>query len=84
MPKFKKKNLITQFSFHYLCSSRVLPYNQSPAKYKPKTQILTKPQTYIPVKQTLAFKPINFLGKQTQKKPAGKKNPKSPPPNQRT
>ena len=33
--KIKKKKLITQFSFHYLCSSRVLPYNQSLAKIKP-------------------------------------------------
>ena len=42
---------------------------------QPQTQISTKPQTHIsniaisPVKQTLAFKPINFLGKQKQKNP---------------
>ena len=47
---------------------------------KPKSQ--PNPKPISPAKQTLAFKPINFLGKQTQKKQT--KTPESPPPNQRT
>ena len=45
---------------------------------QPQTQISTKRQTHIssiaisPAKQTLAFKPINFLGKQKQKNPQEK------------
>ena len=43
-----------------------------------KKQILTQILTISLVKQTLAFKPINFLGKQTQKNPTGKKKKKKP------
>ena len=51
---------------------------------KPKSQ--PNPKPISPAKQTLAFKPINFLGKKTQKNPQKKqtKPSKSPPPNQRT
>ena len=52
---------------HILC---VLPIINLQQKYKPSSQILTKPQTHIPIKQTLASK--------------HQKNPKSPLPNQRT